>query len=555
MKQKILAVALEELREDLSDNDGVFETDRLQEILIEQDLEAQYSYYETEIENAIGVVSALESIYDAVLGCSDDGRQRVNLDAVMEISNTLVKSSGMPEIVSVATENWTTGNRKQKKQIALEGLGSLIKKVWNAIIDFLKRIWNWIKNLFSWQKKKEARLKAEAEAAKSNTKTAQEHRRDYLAGLARAEKEHLKQFKQKDIDDAIAAAIARISTDDPNLAKHSTRSKDKRNSRLNKNIVTTERRQVSNVIVTSYYIHDKPKAATESINADGSSSYLVDSVISILDEIKGLKPCYQSFKSKYLLLSEQYRNSNVYTVQDVQKNLTRFLSTAKGVMKYLEEVQMVYLKKAINVLTASTFDAKQATDVLLHVYPDTSELAKYLPYSKAGDKNVFMDTFPGFEKVEAFCLFNSDALFEAIEAGFGVGKYMDQVKLFKSSISDINDPALIEMSFDETALNAMSDTSYKTFELFQDLSSFSSRYEQVSKGLTKAAERAAKNADDNENKQASAFARMVMHATNVQVNQYLTLLNSIVPEVIEASCDYVRCSMICTNPEAAVSLL
>ena len=92
-------------------------------------------------------------------------------------------------------------------------------------------------------------------------------------------------------------------------------------------------------------------------------------------------------------------------------------------------------------------------------------------------------------------------------------------------------------------------------ELFQDLSSFSSRYEQVSKGLTKAAERAAKNADDNENKQASAFARMVMHATNVQVNQYLTLLNSIVPEVIEASCDYVRCSMICTNPETAVSLL
>lgn len=553
MKKNMLTIALEELHEDLTGCDGEFETDRLQEVLIENDLQAQYAFYDKEITDSISMVAALESIYEEIL--NSDSTTRINYDTIAEITNTLASSSGMPSVIEVATENWNSGSKEKKKQLALESLGGWIKRVWKAIIDFLTRIWNWIKGLFSWQKKKEARLKAEAEAAKSNTKTAQEHRRDYLASLARAEKENLKQFEQKDLGNALAAAMARISTDDPNLAKHSTRSKDKRNSRLNKNIVTPKGEPVSDLIVKREISKGQLAITSESINSDGSSSYLVDSVISILDEIKGLKPCYQSPKSKYLLLSEQYRNSNVYTVQDVQKNLTRFLSTAKGVMKYLEEVQMVYLKKAINVLTASTFDAKQATDVLLHVYPDTSELAKYLPYSKAGDKNVFMDTFPGFEKVEAFCLFNSEALFEAIEAGSGVGKYMDQVKLFKSSISDINDPALIEMSFDETALNAMSDTSYKTFELFQDLSSFSSRYEQVSKGLTKAAERAAKNADDNENKQASAFARMVMHATNVQVNQYLTLLNSIVPEVIEASCDYVRCSMICTNPEAAVSLL
>lgn len=553
MKKNMLSIALEELHEDLTGCDGEFETDRLQEVLIENDLQAQYAFYDKEITDSISMVAALESIYEEIL--NSDSTTRINYDTIAEITNTLASSSGMPSVIEVATENWNSGSKEKKKQLALESLGGWIKKVWKAIIDFLTRIWNWIKGLFSWQKKKEARLKAEAEAVKSNTKTTQEYYRDYLAGLARAEKEHLKQFEQKDLDDALAAAMARISTDDPNLAKHSTRSKDKRNSRLNKNIVTPKGESVSDVIVKQKISKGKLAITSESINSDGSSSYLVDSVISILDEINGLKPCYQSSKSKYLLLSEQYRNSNVYTVQDVQKNLTRFLSTAKGVMKYLEEVQMVYLKKAINVLTASTFDAKQATDVLLHVYPDTSELAKYLPYSKAGDKNVFMDTFPGFEKVEAFCLFNSDALFEAIEAGFGVGKYMDQVKLFKSSISDINDPALIELSYDETALNVMSDISYKTFELFQDLSSFSSRYEQVSKGLTKAAERAAKNVNDNENKQASAFARMVMHATNVQVNQYLTLLNSIVPEVIEASCDYVRCSMICTNPETAVSLL
>ena len=552
MKKNMLTIALEELHEDLTGCDGEFETDRLQEVLIENDLQAQYAFYDKEITDSISMVAALESIYEEIL--NSDSTTRINYDTIAEITNTLASSSGMPSVIEVATENWNSGSKEKKKQLALESLGGWIKKVWKAIIDFLTRIWNWIKGLFSWQKKKEARLKAEAEETRKNANEQIKRNNEFYAGLQRRVDKHFKE-RQDNLNDLTDRIIKELDND-PNVQKYASFRSDKRNSKFNKNIVTPKGEPVSDVIVKKEISKGQLAITSESINSDGSSSsYLVDSVISILDEIKGLKPCYQSPKSKYLLLSEQYRNSNVYTVQDVQKNLTRFLSTAKGVMKYLEEVQMVYLKKAINVLTASTFDAKQATDVLLHVYPDTSELAKYLPYSKAGDKNVFMDTFPGFEKVEAYCLFNSDALFEAIEAGSGVGKYMDQVKLFKSSISDINDPALIEMSFDETALNAMSDTSYKTFELFQDLSSFSSRYEQVSKGLTKAAERAAKNADDNENKQASAFARMVMHATNVQVNQYLTLLNSIVPEVIEASCDYVRCSMICTNPETAVSLL
>ena len=551
MKKNMLTIALDELHEDLTGCDGEFETDRLQEVLIENDLQAQYAFYDKEITDSISMVAALESIYEEIL--NSDSTTRINYDTIAEITNTLASSSGMPSVIEVATENWNSGSKEKKKQLALESLGGWIKKVWKAIIDFLTRIWNWIKGLFSWQKKKEARLKAEAEETRKNANEQIKRNNEFYAGLQRRVDKRFKE-RQDNLNDLTDSIIKELDND-PNVQKYASFRSDKRNSKFNKNIVTPKGEPISDVIVKQEISKGQLAITSESINSDGSSSYLVDSVISILDEIKGLKPCYQSSKSKYLLLSEQYRNSNVYTVQDVQKNLTRFLSTAKGVMKYLEEVQMVYLKKAINVLTASTFDAKQATDVLLHVYPDTSELAKYLPYSKAGDKNVFMDTFPGFEKVEAFCLFNSDALFEAIEAGFGVGKYMDQVKLFKSSISDINDPALIEMSFDETALNAMSDTSYKTFELFQDLSSFSSRYEQVSKGLTKAAERAAKNADDNENKQASAFARMVMHATNVQVNQYLTLLNSIVPEVIEASCDYVRCSMICTNPETAVSLL
>ncbi len=568
MKKNMLTIALEELHEDLTGCDGEFETDRLQEVLIENDLQAQYAFYDKEITDSISMVAALESIYEEIL--NSDSTTRINYDTIAEITNTLASSSGMPSVIEVATENWNSGSKEKKKQLALESLGGWIKKVWKAIIDFLTRIWNWIKGLFSWQKKKEARLKAEAEEIRKNANEQIKRNNEFYAGLQRRVDKRLKEsqdnlndlsdrvkhFKERqdNLDDLTDSIIKELDND-PNVQKYASFRSDKRNSKFNKNIVTPKGEPVSDVIVKREISKGQLAVTSESINSNGSSSYLVDSVISILDEIKGLKPCYQSPKSKYLLLSEQYRNSNIYTVQDVQKNLTRFLSTAKGVMKYLEEVQMVYLKKAINVLTASTFDAKQATDVLLHVYPDTSELAKYLPYSKAGDKNVFMDTFPGFEKVEAYCLFNSDALFEAIEVGSGVGKYMDQVKLFKSSISDINDPALIEMSFDETALNAMSDTSYKTFELFQDLSSFSSRYEQVSKGLTKAAERAAKNADDNENKQASAFARMVMHATNVQVNQYLTLLNSIVPEVIEASCDYVRCSMICTNPETAVSLL
>ena len=551
MKKNMLTIALEELHEDLTGCDGEFETDRLQEVLIENDLQAQYAFYDKEITDSISMVAALESIYEEIL--NSDSTTRINYDTIAEITNTLASSSGMPSVIEVATENWNSGSKEKKKQLALESLGGWIKKVWKAIIDFLTRIWNWIKGLFSWQKKKEARLKAEAEETRKNANEQIKRNNEFYAGLQRRVDKRFKE-RQDNLNDLTDRIIKELDND-PNVQKYASFRSDKRNSKFNKNIVTPKGEPVSDVIVKREISKGQLAVTSESINSDGSSSYLVDSVISILDEIKGLKPCYQSPKSKYLLLSEQYQNSNVYTVQDVQKNLTRFLSTAKGVMKYLEEVQMVYLKKAINVLTASTFDAKQATDVLLHVYPDTSELAKYLPYSKAGDKNVFMDTFPGFEKVEAYCLFNSDALFEAIEAGSGVGKYMDQVKLFKSSISDINDPALIEMSFDETALNAMSDTSYKTFELFQDLSSFSSRYEQVSKGLTKAAERAAKNVNDNENKQASAFARMVMHATNVQVNQYLTLLNSIVPEVIEASCDYVRCSMICTNPETAVSLL
>ena len=62
MKKNMLTIALEELHEDLTGCDGEFETDRLQEVLIENDLQAQYAFYDKEITDSISIVMKLVTL-------------------------------------------------------------------------------------------------------------------------------------------------------------------------------------------------------------------------------------------------------------------------------------------------------------------------------------------------------------------------------------------------------------------------------------------------------------------------------------------------------------
>ena len=92
MKKNMLTIALEELHEDLTGCDGEFETDRLQEVLIENDLQAQYAFYDKEITDSISMVAALESIYEEIL--NSDSTTRINYVTIAEITNTLASSRG-----------------------------------------------------------------------------------------------------------------------------------------------------------------------------------------------------------------------------------------------------------------------------------------------------------------------------------------------------------------------------------------------------------------------------------------------------------------------------
>ena len=215
MKKNMLTIALEELHEDLTGCDGEFETDRLQEVLIENDLQAQYAFYDKEITDSISMVAALESIYEEIL--NSDSTTRINYDTIAEITNTLASSSGMPSVIEVATENWNSGSKEKKKQLALESLGGWIKKVWKAIIDFLTRIWNWIKGLFSWQKKKEARLKAEAEEIRKNANEQIKRNNEFYAGLQRRVDKRFKE-RQDNLNDLTDRIIKELDND-PNVQK------------------------------------------------------------------------------------------------------------------------------------------------------------------------------------------------------------------------------------------------------------------------------------------------------------------------------------------------
>ena len=121
-----------------------------------------------QIENTVEAGEDLEALSDIAAGAADEGGlDRAGAEVLTEaVDNAAAKAGIDSDSVNMPAAESFGGrtSRVTATQLAVEGIGDQIKKIWQAIIDGMKKAWEWIKDhwfkLFGGYEK----LKSRAEA-------------------------------------------------------------------------------------------------------------------------------------------------------------------------------------------------------------------------------------------------------------------------------------------------------------------------------------------------------------------------------------------------------
>lgn len=104
--------------------------------------------YHLAIEDASDVRLALEELQTTVRGF--EGGMTAQTAQLLQVAvNAHLRRLGATKEIVPALESFSDDRRASASQIALEGLGDAIKKVWDAIIGAIKRFVDWIKSFFT----------------------------------------------------------------------------------------------------------------------------------------------------------------------------------------------------------------------------------------------------------------------------------------------------------------------------------------------------------------------------------------------------------------------
>ena len=91
-----------------------------------------------QFQNGLEAYNSISDIYDVISKSELTPALESSLINSLKYYKDLVGDYSL----TISLENYNSP--KLKKSIALEGLGSFLKSIWEAIINFFKRIWNWI---------------------------------------------------------------------------------------------------------------------------------------------------------------------------------------------------------------------------------------------------------------------------------------------------------------------------------------------------------------------------------------------------------------------------
>ena len=570
----MLKYALEEIRDDyvLDDDDLDGQFNQLEEYIEEAEMTAEFECYSKQFDKLVTTVSALEQIEEIIAEePADIGK--TNYEAVVEIANNLMISAGAdPETNKLlSTESWGYSKEERigQRQVALETIGTYVDKIYEAIKKFLLGMWNWLIELFNWQRIKNKWAKARLKYVEYNLDHQERRQRWFSVFLRETVKDiesgHLTDVSKDQTQELIDRIKAKAQSDEDYKFK---RMSIKRNGKF----TDTKGRTIAEVIDDTSAPISKAvakirnrKVSKENVSLeDFSDNGLSESIFSLIDSFSQSDICYNSSKSHYLIspeiATEVIRKRTAAEPKAILATFKIHNDIFESYFKYLDNSYLPALKKAIGIMTASSFDEKASRAVIDEIYPAEVKLKNIFGnYAIIEDNRVVLkDKICGLSELSiGFIPKNErESFLNVFQSQIGIGRYADAVAVKKTTIADRQTSPLIFITGNKSKIdtNWLDNSVTQMFEIFNKTSDFSNRYEAIIAGLNKAVERLSrKKTDDSAN--FALLGRLVMYSTNVYVNQLLTTFNSLAPKMIDSGCDFVDSHLMANDPTTIVSIL
>ncbi len=546
MKSNLIA-ALEELHEDLTDmkEEATGYEGMENEITIQEAFEAFEAYTEDYRKLSITVAS-LEEISEVLIQ-NEQPENKTNYPAIIGFVNAVTSTLASDDTESLAIPVETIMvEGGDKRALALEGIGSLISRIWRAIQNFLNGVWNWFKNLSIWQKLGIVKINAKARRTEANIKIAESNQKAFKNARSNSK-------LKKEIEDGEITEISQLFS----RIREEQRKKFAEGGTISasfKNITNAKRESLGAMYREA--IQKTGLRPKTSVEAYGESDLLMQSVYGLYETCMGMDFCYNSRQTLNLLTPEILKK---YSANKKPIGFTLFADGVKAYASFAESyfnfIQVNYLnsiKEAITILTKEEFDPAAAKKVITNIFPRSREAHWANGEVKDGKFMLSQHAMIGHDQVNFTFIDDEDYedFIASIEQGKPVGKYIDKIQFTSSKLRYEEEPPLI-LLMEYTSIDTMKKFVNMCVDelntIFKKTTDFSTRYQSLLQGLIKAVERASR-LDGSSNTQKAIFARAVMHSTNVYVNQPLVMINKSAPTIISALCDYADAYSICFDP-------
>ncbi len=537
-----LSMALEELNKRQETNQAERKLVSFESALIAAEMTAEFEHYSKHYNQLVDVAHALESQQE-ILNKNQINTDATNYVAIAEIVNTLAKSAGIESTSQslISCESWTSpeATRSTQREITLEKIGSLLRKMWEAIKRFLLGIYNWIKNLLGWQKTKVDKLQEEAEEVSSDMKIM-----DRAAIRAKV--------KAKDTNGNLTVSEFR----------EAIKSKSNKSRRFNTKI------KIMNPVfddklaeeIKEVLRHKNSIPASFAKEDYNGGDLMIDSVFSILSSLEKEEVCYNSSKAKYLVSAAKAQVVNdreaPASIDDILAAISATALSYESYLTFLEKNFMGGLKNSVLLLTKSEPNPTEVKQTLLKLLPTASDIMSVFKLGKIKDNqfSIGNSNISFYEDITFSASPDPKAVIESIEQNTAIGGYLSDMKFSYTSSQVSGNPLLrLPLDIDTRRFSITFDKYTKTlFDLFSSLSNFSARYQNVLSGFSRAVSRLSDKEDD-QSKSMLLFSRVVLHSANVYVNQPLSMMNSHVSNMLDALIDYSDSYLTCKDPMAILS--
>ena len=468
-------------------------------------------------DRALNAVVSLENIQRIVSGghsrsVVDEGK---NADLGMitgSITHFLHEAGFGAAVESIEVQTTQVG----KYRVATEGLGEWISKIWKAIVDFLNRIWTWVKSLFGGKKAVEdtaAKIK-QNEACLAQFK-------NYVVALGKVDANGIKAAK---------AEAALLGIDDEAM------------TRLHNSLVSKKDRKP---------IKEKIKPAKGIATEDEKS--IAESVITVLTEIGKLQPCFQSGESYYLVDSKAVAKGTA-DHKAVAETVAATADTVTGFSYGLDHTYIQAIADAASLLSNSTFSPEEASKVIATLCPTAQKLNASIRNVGTVQDNVVILTGTVSTKTIGFsCVDSTEGIVKAFQDGGSIGHYLTQIAFRTTSdLAKSNEPPLIELCPSADCVNRVIEASDDLFIAYNDMHTTMYHFDKAITALQRAIDQVQKNEAVASNTYAANFARIALHSVSCYITQPVKHLNNMTPKMLEAIEAFTRNSVICLNPATAL---